>query len=267
MTKGSLPTDGGHLLLTPEERADLLRREPAAAKYVRRILGSAEYINNRERYCLWLKGISPAELRSMPAVMERVEKVRQFRLASPKAATRRDAATPWLFQEDRQPEQGEFIIVPEVSSGNRLYIPISFLKPDVVCTNKLQMIPDATLYHFGVLTSSVNMAWTRVICGRLKSDYDYSKNIVYNNFPWPEADEAQKAAIEKTAQGILDARARHPDPSLADLCDPLTMPQELLKAHHANDRAVMKAYGFAPGMDEPEIVAKLMAMHAALAGK
>ena len=257
MVYGNKPADGGHLFLGADEYKELLSKEPISQKYVKKVLGADEYINNIERYCLWLVDIEPSELRKMPFVMERVNKVRQMRLASPKKATQDDASTPTLFQEIRQPEC-DYVIVPRVSSESRYYIPIGFESPDTIVSDAVQIIPNATLYHFGILTSSVHMAWTRAVCGRLKSDYRYSKDIVYNNFPWPDVTEKHEAEVEKLAQGILDARANYNKSSLADLYDLLTMPPELRKAHNALDKTVMKLYGFTNDMSEPEIVAELM---------
>ena len=257
MTKGSQPTDGGFFIVTEKEYDNFLRQVPDATNFILPYLGAEEFINNKKRYCLWLKNVSPHIIQKNPLLAERINSVRNFRLSSKKEATKKQAATPTLFTEDRQPASN-YIAIPEVSSERRTYVPIGFLTPDIICSNKLQLIPNATLYHFGILTSIVHMSWMRTVCGRLKSDYDYSGSIVYNNFPWCEPTEAQKAAIEKTAQAILDARALYPDCSLADLYDEATMPPELRKAHQANDRAVMKAYGYAPGMTEPEIVADLM---------
>ena len=228
--------------MTPEERDELLSVEPGAAPYIKRVYGSVEYINDKLRYCLWLKNIDPGELRKLPNVLSRVEKVKEFRLNSPKAATQKSAEVPTLFQQIRQPDTN-YIIVPRVSSQNRRYVPMGFISPDIIVTDSVQFIPDANLYEFGVITSNVHMAWMRAICGRLKSDYRYSAKIVYNNFPWPAPTEQQKDTIAKAAQAILDARALYPKSSLADLYDPLTMPPELRKAHMANDRAVMQAYG------------------------
>ena len=225
------------------------------------MLFRSEYINNKARYCLWLVGASPAELRKNAFIKYRVEMVREFRLNSNKEATRKSAATPTLFQEIRQP-QGEYIIVPRHSSENRKYIPFGFVKPDIIVNDAVQIIPDANIYHFGILTSNIHMAWTRAVCGRIKSDYRYSKDIVYNNFPWPTPTEEQKAKIEQTAQEILDARALYPDSSLADLYDELAMPVELRRAHQHNDKAVMQAYGFDyRTMTESECVAELMKMY------
>ena len=261
MVYGNKPTDGGFLFLSPEEKEDLAKNEPSALKYVRQIYGATEYINNKARYCLWLVGISPAELRSSAFIRDRVEKVREFRLSSTKDATRRSADTPALFQEIRHPDS-QYIIIPRHSSENRKYIPFGFVNPEIIVNDAVQIIPNAELYHFGIMMSNVHMAWTRAVCGRIKSDYRYSKDVVYNNFPWPTPTDEQKAAIEKTAQTILDARALYPDCSLADLYDEVAMPPELRKAHQANDRAVMQAYGFdVKTMTESTRVAELMKMY------
>ena len=196
----------------------------------------------------------------MPKVMERVESVRSFRLASVKAATREMADQPARFMEIKQPSS-DYIMMPATSSEKREYIPMGFLSKDVIASNAASFVPDATLYHLGILTSSVHMAWMRVVCGRLKSDYRYSVNIVYNNFPWPQPTEAQKEKISQTAQAILDARALYPESSLADLYDELSMPIELRKAHRANDAAVLEAYGFPKDATESDIVARLFKMY------
>ena len=261
MVYGNKPTDGGYLFLSPDEYEELIIKEPSALKWVRQIYGATEYINNKARYCLWLVGISPAELRNSPFIRERVEKVREFRLSSTKEATRKSADTPTLFQEIRHPDS-EYIIIPRHSSENRKYIPFGFVNPEIIVNDAVQIIPSATLYHFGVMMSNVHMAWTRAVCGRIKSDYRYSKDIVYNNFIWCEPTAEQKAKIEETAKAILDARALYPDCSLADLYDELTMPPELRKAHQANDKAVMQAYGFWGKINtESECVAELMKMY------
>ena len=261
MVYGNKPTDGGYLFLSPEEYEELKIKEPSALKWVRQIYGATEYINNKARYCLWLVGISPAELRNSPFIRGRVEQVREFRLSSTKEATRKSADIPTLFQEIRHPDS-EYIIIPRHSSENRKYIPFGFVNPEIIVNDAVQIIPSATLYHFGVMMSNVHMAWTRAVCGRIKSDYRYSKDIVYNNFPWCEPNVEQKAKIEETAQAILDARALYPDSSLADLYDELTMPPELRKAHQANDKAVMQAYGFWGKIKtESECVAELMKMY------
>ena len=240
--KGNQPTDGGNLIIEADDLEGFLIKEPKAARFIKRLIGSKEYINNLPRYCLWLKDASPTELRQMPAVMERMEGVRKMRENSSDAATRRLADFPHLFRETNNPET--YIIVPSVSSERRRYVPMGFLTADTIPTNLVLIIPNATLYHYGILESNVHMAWMRAVCGRLKSDYRYSKDVVYNNFPWPNPTDEQKTKIEQTAQEILDARALYPDSSLADLYDELTMPVELRKAHQDNDRAVMEAYGF-----------------------
>ena len=196
----------------------------------------------------------------MPECLKRVENVRNFRLASKRKSTLKLADTPTRFQTENMPS-GSYIIIPETSSERRRYVPMGFMTPDVLCSNAVRLIPNATLYHFGVLTSNVHMAWMRAVCGRLEMRYRYSKDIVYNNFPWAEVNETQQAKIAETAQGILDARALYPDCSLADLYDEVTMPIELRRAHQANDRAVMQAYGFPIGMSESECVARLLEMY------
>ena len=260
MSKGSQPTDGGHLILSPEEREDLLAKYPSVEPLIRRYISSEDFIQNKMRYCLWLKGVSPSEYRNIPPIMDRIESVAKMREGSPTASVRRDAEIPMLFTQIRQPESN-YLVVPEVSSQRRMYIPIGYLTPNVVASNKLYLIPDATLYLFGVIVSVAHMGWMRIVAGRLKSDYSYSP-AVYNNFPWPvKASDAQKSRIEHTAQAILDARALYPDSSLADLYDSLTMPPELRKAHRANDAAVLEAYGFPKDATEAEIVARLFKMY------
>lgn len=264
MSTGNRPADGGHLIIEAKDYEDFIRQEPNAQPYIRKFLGATEFINRKERYCLWLTNISPAELRKLPLVMKRVQACKEDRENAPDAGRRKLAMTPHLFREQITPSS-TYILVPSVSSERREYVPMGFMSPDVICSNLVLLIPNATLYHFGILTSWPHMAWMRAVCGRLKSDYRYSKDIVYNNYPWPElstegTDAALRAAIERTAQAILDARARYPDSSLADLYDPLTMPAELRRAHRDNDRAVCRAYGFpAPGSDftETDCVARL----------
>lgn len=253
---GNKPIDGGYYLFTEAEKNEFVKKEPLSEKYFRKWLGSEEFINGKVRYCLWLGDCPPSELKSMPECLKRVDAVKKYRLASKSAPTRKLADKPRRFHVENMPTS-EYIVIPEVSSENRYYIPLGFLSPDILSSNLVKIIPNATLYHFGILTSSVHMAWTRAVAGRLKSDYRYSKDIVYNNFPWPEADGKQKATIEPLAQAVLDARALFPESSLADLYDPLTMPPELLKAHQKLDRAVMKLYGFKANMAEAEVVAKL----------
>ena len=264
MRSGGKPVEGGHLILTTQEKDDLLRQEPKAEKFLRQFMGSEDYIHNETRWCLWLKDVSPAELRSMPKVLERVQKVRDFRLASVKPATRQAADTPWRFMEIKQPNDGNFILVPKVSSETRHYVPMGFMTFETVISDLAFLIPSASLYHFGVLTSSAHMAWMRVVAGRLKSDYRYSAAIVYNNFPWPTLGDSAslREEISQTAQTILDVRGKYPDSSLADLYDPLTMPPDLRVAHAENDRAVLAAYGLKPDTPEPEIVAHLFKLYA-----
>ena len=258
---GNQATDDGNFFISADEYEAFIAETPSAKNYLRIAYNSHGFINGKYQYCLWLVGISPAELRKMPAVLERIEKVRQFRLSSTKEATRKQADTPTLFTEIRQPT-GNYIVIPKVSSENRRYIPLGFLSPDIICNNTIKYVPDATLYHLGILSSNVHNAWMRSVAGRLKSDYQYSNTIVYNNFPWPTPTAEQKAKIEKTAQAILDARALYPDCSLADLYDEVTMPPELRKAHQQNDKAVMQAYGFWGKLNtETECVAELMKMY------
>lgn len=257
---GNKPIDGGNYLFTENEMNEFIKKEPESAKYFRKWYGSDEFINNRPRFCLWLGGCSPAELRRMPECMKRVQAVRDFRLASKSAPTQKLADTPARFHVENMPESS-YIIIPRVSSERRKYIPMGYLNPDCLTSDSAHIIPNAILYHFGVLTSSVHMAWMRAVCGRLEMRYRYSKDIVYNNFPWCNPTDAQKTKIEATAQVILEARALYPDCSLADLYDETVMPPELRKAHQENDRAVMSAYGFNAKLGESEIVAELFKMY------
>ena len=260
MTKGSQPTDGGNFFLSEAQREELLKNHPEAKPLIRQFVGAEEFINNKHRYCLWLRGIAPTEYRHIKYITERLQAIREIRLASPTASVRRDADTPMLFTQIRQPE-GNYIIIPRHSSENRRYIPMGFMSPDVICGDANQMIPDASTYLFGVLMSNVHMAWMRAVCGRLEMRYRYSPSV-YNNFPWPNPTVEQKAKIEQTAQAILDARALYPDSSLADLYDELTMPVELRRAHQNNDRAVMQAYGFpVKTMTESQCVAELFKLY------
>ena len=261
---GNKPIDGGNFLFSEEEMQDFLVKEPNAKKYFHPFYGAYEFINQKPRYCLYLGNCSPAELRSLPFCYERVLKVREYRLASPSAGTRKIADTPTHFHVENMPK-GSYIVIPQVSSQRRRYIPIGYMDDGVLCSDKVRIMPEGTIYHFGILESNVHMAWMRTICCRLKSDYSYTINDVYNNFPWPTPTEEQKARIEVTAQAILDARAKYPDCSLADLYDEVTMPPELRKAHQENDRAVMAAYGFSTKMTESECVAELFRLYQQLA--
>ncbi len=243
MQSGNKPIDDGNYLFTPEEKEAFLNAEPKAKALFRRWLGGDEFLNNIERWYLWLGDCSPSELRSMPHAVSRVEAVRKFRAASKSAPTRKLAATPTRFHTEFIPTR-EFLALPQVSSERRMFVPIAFLTPEYLCGDKLRVVENVTLFHFGVMTSTMHMAWTRMVCGRLESRYQYSALIVYNNFPWPDQpSDTQREKIEQAAQAVLDARAQFPDATLADLYDPLTMPPVLVKAHQALDAAVDVAYG------------------------
>ncbi len=267
MDFGSMPNDGGYLSnYTTEEKDEIVGRYPEAKSMFRKLLGSTEFINNKERWCLWLEGVSPIQIKNIPPIYDAVSKVRKVREKSNREATRKLADAPTLFGEIRQPKT-DYLLVPSTSSERRKYIPIGFMPSDVISNNANLVVPNATLYEFGIMTSNVHNAWMRAVCGRLKSDYRYSVKIVYNNFPWPTPTDEQKAKIEQTAQAILDARALYPDCSLADLYDEVAMPPELRKAHQANDKAVMQAYGFWGKLNsESECVAELMKMYQKLIG-
>ena len=267
MVRGNQPSDGGWLILSKQDYLEFQKKEPQALPYIKRFMMGREFINNIERYCLWLVNINPDELRKMPMVMERVKKCKEARLKAPAALTRSFAETPTLFGQRAAQFEGDYIALGRVSSQNRRYVPMDFLTQDVIAGDKLYIIPDGTRYMFGILMSNVHNAWMRQFAGRLKSDYSYSTQMVYNTFPWPDPTPEQKSRIEQTAQAILDARALYPNSSLADLYDPLTMPSELRKAHTANDIAVMKAYGFSTKMSEADCVAELMKMYQALVDK
>ena len=264
---GNKPIDGGNYLFEKEEKEEFIKLEPKSAAYFKPWFGAEEFIHQKPRYCLWLGDCSPSELRQMPHCVKRIEAVRQIRLESKSEGTRKLADRPTRFHVENMPK-GNFIIIPSTSSERRRYVPMGFMPPTCLVSNAVHLIPDATLYLFGVLESNVHMAWMRAVCGRLEMRYRYSKDIVYNNFPWPIPTEEQKNKIEETAQAILDARAKYPDSSLADLYDELTMPVELRKAHQDNDRAVMQAYGFdVKTMTESQCVAELFKMYQALTRK
>ena len=288
MVFGSMPNDGGFLLFNKIEKSQFIFKEPMSEKYIRRLAGSEEFINSIERWCLWLLDVSPYDLKKMPLVMERLDKVRNIRSLSTRPTTRELAKLPSLFGEIRQPTT-KYIAFPEVSSENRVYVPIGFLDSEVIATNKLYTIDGASIFHFGLLTSSMHMSWLRTVAGRLKSDFQYSTGVVYNNFPWPviaseakqskasvespqshqdenktldcHATLAMTAKIEVAAQAVLDARGAHPNASLADLYDPLTMPANLLKAHQALDKAVDAAYGYKGVNTDAARVAFLFALY------
>lgn len=258
---GNKPIDDGNYLFTLDEMNDFIAREPAAAKYFRPWYGAREFINNAPRYCLWLGDCPPNELRKMPLAYQRVKAVRDFRLASKSAGTRKLADKPMRFHVENFPN-GNYLAIPKTSSERRRYIPIGFMNDSVICADSLRLVSDATLYHFGVLTSSIHMAWMRAVGGRLKSDYSYSNNIVYNNFVWPVYSAHRNSKIEQTAQKILDVRAKYPDATFADLYDEVTMPADLREAHKKNDRAVAAAYGLENILDdEPAIVVALLKLY------
>jgi len=261
MSYGSMALDDGHLLMSDAEKTAIVAAEPRADRWIRRFVGGEEFLNNGTRWCLWLKDISPAELRALSAVAERVDRVRRYRKSSGRATTVGLADYPSLFGEDRQPDR-RFLLVPKVSSEGRPYLPIGFCEPDVIASGSCLIVPGARRLEFGVLLSVMHMAWMRYVCGRLESRYQYSAGIVYNNFPWPENPTvAQKQKIEAAAQAVLDARAAHPNASLADLYDPLTMPPNLVKAHQALDAAVDAAYGRKGFKNDAERVAFLFDLY------
>ena len=267
MDFGNMPNDGGNLILTGQEREAVINKEPELEQYIRPYVGAIEFINRKTRYCFWLKGVGPTTIRSSPILRTRVDNVRKLRLESSAAPTREKANIPHLFFYISHPDS-PYLLVPSASSERRRYIPMGFMDGKTIASNLVLIVPNAGLYHFGVMESNVHMAWVRAVGGRLKSDYRYSNKMIYNNFPWPTPTDEQKARIEQTAQGILDARALYPDASLADLYDELTMPPELRKAHQANDRAVMAAYRFpVKGFTESDCVAALMKMYQELTAK
>ena len=239
---GSMANDGGNLILSEDEKNQILTKEPGSEKFIRLFLGSDEFINNVKRYCLWLNNVKPEELRNLPLIKSRVEAVKTHRNNSKRPTTQKLAAFPHLFGEIRQSESN-YLLIPGVSSENRKYIPIGFMPPEVIASDLARMVPNATLYYFGIITSEMHMAWVRQICGRLKSDYRYSNSLVYNNYPFPlSPTEAQNKKVEDAAQAVLDARSKYPNSSLADLYDPVTMPPDLVKAHQALDKAVDLCY-------------------------
>jgi hypothetical protein len=271
LIKGSQPTDGGHLIVTDNEKDELLAAEPQAEKWLRKYIGGEELINGGQRWCLWLKGIEPSELKAMPQVMKRVGAVAETRRKSPTESVREFANKPTLFTQDRQPVF-DYLAIPKVSSEKRKFIPIGYLSSNIIASDQLRITSGATIYHFGILCSTMHNAWARAICGRMKSDYRYEPAI-YNSFPWPEPTEKQQATIEAAAQAVLDVRTKFVDATLADLYDPLTMPPELVKAHQILDRAVDATFGKTTFKTEAERVAflferyQLLTAPLALAGK
>lgn len=261
MTNGSKPVEGGNLILSLQEKLHLEATCPNMAQYIKPLIGSEEFINGEQRWCIWLENVNPAEIRACSEITDRIIRVREMRLASTDKTTNRNASRPSVFAYIRQPKS-PYLAIPEVSSENRPYVPMAILQPDVICTNKIQFIPNPTLWDFGVITSEMHMSWMRHIGGRLKSDYSYSKNLVYNNFPWPASPtEAQVAAVEQAAQAVLDARAQFPDATLADLYDPVTMPPALAKAHETLDRAVERCYRREPFPHDRARVEHLFALY------
>lgn len=274
MHRGSQPTDHGYFIFSEEEYKIQIQKEPFTKPFFRKYMMGKDFIERKPRYCLWLVGVTPGEIKKSKTIFNRVQQVKEFREKSSKAATRKKAETPQLFDENQQPNTN-FVAIPKVSSGNRKYVPMDFMTPETVVGDKIYIIENASLYEFGIMTSNVQNAWMRTTCGYYGPSYSYSNTIVYNNFPWPSPDNKQKARIEETAQEILDARALYPDSSLADLYDETTMPKELRKAHRQNDRAVMLAYGFthkdkdaaSKWYTESETVAALMKMYQELTEK
>ncbi|MGA8895756.1 MAG: type IIL restriction-modification enzyme MmeI, partial [Planktothrix agardhii] len=265
MIWGNKPSDGGNFLFdNEEEKNEFLAKEPKSIKFVRPFLSGGDFINDRKRWCLWLKDITPNELREMKEVVKRVEKVKQMRLASVASVTQKKANTPTLFAQISQPDTN-YLAIPEVSSEKRKYIPIGFLESNIIASNKIQLVPSATLYLFGILTSEMHMTWMKYVCGRLESRYSYSSTIVYNNYPFPEnVSDKQKQKVETAAQKVLDTRAKYPDSSLADLYDPLTMPPDLVKAHQALDKAVDLCYRPQPFVSELNRIEYLFSLYEAL---
>ena len=257
---GNLSRDGGNLILEEEEKNQIINENKIAEKWIKPFMGAEEFLNDKPRWCLWLVDASPHELRKCKSIMKRIENVKKFRINSKRIETQKLARTPTLFAEIRQPSS-DYLIVPRTTSENRKYIPMDFVKRDIIVGDSTQIIPNATIYEFGVLESIVHMAWMRATCGRLGTGYIYSSSIVYNNFIWPNPTPKQKEKIEETAQSVLDARKLYPDSTLADLYDPNTMPLELTEAHEKLDKAVRSAYGNKGFETEEEIVASLMKLY------
>lgn len=261
MVYGNKPADGGYLIIEDEDYADFIKKDPNSVQFIKPLLGAVEFLHNKKRWCLWLDGANPSELKKCPLVMERIKGCKETRENSVAAGIRKFATIPTLFAQITQPVGKPFVLIPRVSSENRRYVPMAFLDGNTIVSDAVQIVPEANIYEFGILTSNVHMAWMRAVCGRLKSDYRYSKDIVYNNFPWCNPTDEQKAKIEQTAQAILDARAKYTECSLADLYDETVMPPELRKAHQENDKVVMSAYGFSIKMTESECVAELFKLY------
>ena len=259
ISTGNRPSDGGCLIIENEEYKLLKEENHSALKYIKRLVGSDEYINNLPRYCLWLVDATPSEILSIPYIYERIKRCKELRLASSDKGRQKLGETPWLFRETKNPDR--YLCIPKVSSERRQYVPMGILNKEVIPTDLIFIIPDAEIYHFGILTSNLHMAWMRLVCGRLEMRYRYSGDIVYNNFPWPKATEDQKQKISVLAQKVLDARTSHPDWSLANLYHPDFMPQDLRRAHKELDKAVLKLYGLKPELDEADIVRHLLGLY------
>ncbi|MBR0249784.1 MAG: hypothetical protein IJQ77_01745 [Synergistaceae bacterium] len=266
MKFGCMARDGGNFFMTESERDEVLKREPALKKFIRQCYGSREFIQNVNRFCFWLVDISPAEIRKSKILYERVKKVKEFRLKSEAASTQKAAETPHLFVQRNQPATN-YLLIPRHSSELRQYVPMGYLSHDVIALDSCMTLEHATPYHFGILTSRTHMAWMRFVCGRLRSDYRYSNTIVYNCFAWPESNPYHVARIESTAKKILNARAKYPDSSLADLYDELTMPKELRDAHRENDAAVCEAYGLPADISESDMVMHMFRLYYAATGQ
>ena len=264
MNFGNQPRDGGHFILSDEEKNELIAQYPALTRWIRQYVGAEEFIKRKLRWCLWLRDATPMDIKQNKILYERVNAVREFRLSSSAKTTIGYAKVPHSFAQVTQPEGVPCLLIPRVSSERRKYAPIGFIEAGVVSSDAVQIVPEASLYHFGVITSNVHMSWMRTVCGRLEMRYRYSKEVVYNTFPWPTPNDAQKAKIENTAQAILDARNLYPDCSFADLYETKDewMYPELIKAHQENDKAVMEAYGFNwKNMTEADIVAELFKLY------
>ena len=258
---GNQPIDDGHYIFTEEEKNEFLKKEPQAERYFHVFWGGKEFLYNKKRYCLWLGECQPSEIMKMPECLKRVQSVREYRLKSGRATTRKLANKPTAFQTENMPDSN-YIAIPEVSSENYSYVPLGFMTPDILCSNKMRLMLNASLFHFGVLVSNVHNIWTNTVCGTLETRLDYSIKVVYNNFPWPKVTEAQKNKIEETAQLILDARQKYPDCTYAQLYGKNSyLFTELVAAHKANDHAVMEAYGFAEDLSEKEIVWKMLELY------
>ena len=262
MSFGNQPRDGGFFVLKENEKDEILRKEPELEKWIRLYIGADEFIKGKKRWCLWLKHAMPSDIKNSRILYDKVQAVKQFRLDSKAKTTNGYAKVPHLFAQITQPDNVDYLLIPSVSSERREYIPIGFMSSAIISSNAVQIVPNATLYHFGVLTSNVHMAWMRTVAGRLKSDFRYSKEIVYNSFPWPQPTEEQIRKIEETAQKILDTRDLYKEEPFSVLYDPDTMPRDLQKAHIANDIAVMRAYGFSvKDTSAMDCVAALMQMY------